>query len=178
MNGLLAGQGFEDMLGNKRHQRRHDLAQVYQNGIQGVKRLRIAFPETVARTADVPVVENFHKRSDFAAGQSDVIRFQPLLDDVAQVFELGKNIVVDRLAGRADFFGFVTFGIGIERKEVKSVPQRDLRDASRFGNLFALFVDGQVAAFQHRRRNQEPAQRVRAHNPQNIVGIRIVFQTL
>ena len=147
MDAFAAGQILVNIFAKERHQRRHDFAQVDQNRIQDVESLLIAGPETVAGAADIPVVENFHKGGNLIAGQRHVIGVQPLFDNPAQAFELGEDIVVNRLARTADLFGLITFGIGIKREEVISVPHRNLSDTGSFGNLFAFLVDGQVAAF-------------------------------
>ncbi len=66
-------QRLINIFGCKRHQRRHDFAQIDQNGIQNVKGLPVTGPETVAGTANIPVVENFHKIGNFIAGMGNII---------------------------------------------------------------------------------------------------------
>ena len=171
-------QRLINMFGGKGHQRRQNFAQIDQHRVEHVKSLPVARPEAVAAAADVPVVQNLHKRRNFVAGMRHVISVEPFFDFGGKHLQTRQNIPVKRIFGRCDFFGAVALGIGIEGEKVKSVPERNLRHPRGLDDFFAFLINGQIAAFQDRGRNQKPAQSVGADFIEHHCRIGVVFQPL
>jgi len=144
--------------------------------VQRVDGSLIAFPETVATAADVPVGEHVEKLAHLRARVEQIVALECSGGGFDERARLGDDVAVEHVRTRRAEAAALVLGVGVQREEVPRVPQR--QDRLAHGVADAGLGDRKVGAAQDRRRQQIPAHRIGAVSVENSHRVGIVTQAL
>ena len=129
MHRTFPGQTTPDVLGQQRQQRGCDLAHRLQDRGQCRAGIVVAFPESIAGTAHIPVGERVQVEPDVVAGRGEVVGVHRDGDVGDQPSGFGQDVTVEvvatggRAIGRFTGCGVVAGRGGVQREEIPDVPQ-------------------------------------------------------
>ena len=183
----LARQPLVHLLRQKRQKRRYDLRHVDEHRVKRVESPLILVPETVARSADVPIRQHVDVIANALARRRYVEGVKVFAHGVGEPLRMRQNVPVLHVergeglrVGKVDALGEIALAAvgrpGIEGEEVVGVPQR--KKHLPHGVADRGLLDHKIAPSHHGRAHEEPAHGVGAVPGEDLGDVRVVAKRL
>ena len=145
-----------DLVGQEGAERRQQVGDRYQAGVQRAERGRVAVPEAGARAPHVPVRQLVDERRDRLAGARGVVGVEPLANGLRGRVQARERPAVE-IGGRRRGLGHVV-DVRVEHVEAVRVPELE----QELAHGLADHVDRERVAVPRELREEVPAEGVRA----------------